>query len=132
MIRNAKFFYCASLLIAAWSLQVEAAPSRALIGSENLVANGCNTESQPYEVGIPTPENLDKDFNGNLPGIEIIAHHNGNAGWENLAFLPSGTGVKFALHARGAGHYVHTPVGGGTCVGAAGANINVDVYAHYK
>ena len=51
----------------------------------------------------------------------------------NFALADGGAAVSYQLSARGGGHRINNPFSGGNvCVGATGANIAIDVYAHYK
>jgi hypothetical protein len=85
-------------------------------------------------VVIPNAEKLDRDYKGLLGGIEVvIRERNGTASHSNFAFVDGGKAMIYQLQARGAGIRLRMPGGNGNvCYRAEGANIAIDVYAHYK
>jgi hypothetical protein len=108
--------------------------TRVKIGTAFKRENGCNESGQNFKFVIPRPEQLDLDYKGDvLAGMErVYATHNGNVRDNNYAFTDNGTAIVFSLSAKGGGTYVRPPIGGGWCAGATGADITVDIYAHYK
>jgi hypothetical protein len=62
----------------------------------------------------------------------------GTHAYRNFTFINDGKAVTYQLYAKGAGHWVDPPtvagikIGGGACIGAAGASEGIDIYAHYK
>jgi hypothetical protein len=109
--------------------------TRVKIGTASKRENGCNASSQNFKFVIPHPEQLDLDYKGNvLAGIErVYTEHNGTVSDNNYAFTDNGTAIVFSLSAKGGGHYIHSPFGGGgVCVDATGANITVEIFAHQK
>jgi hypothetical protein len=107
--------------------------TRDKIGTASKRENGCNQSGQNFKFVIPHPEQLDLDYKGVIAGIErVYTEHNGTTSDNNYAFTDNGTAIVFSLSAKGAGTYIRPPFGGGWCQGAEGANITVEVYAHYK
>jgi hypothetical protein len=108
--------------------------TRLKIGTASVRANGCNDSSQSFKFVILDAEKLDRSFNGVLAGLErTYTEANGTRSDTNWAFTDGGSAVTFSLYAKGGGNWVKSPFGGGgVCVGASGANITVEVYAHYK
>jgi len=114
-------------------------PTRIKIASSYVGANGCHDTTQSFATQVPNAGRLDRSYHGVLDGIEVVetAANNGHA-FRNFAFTSDGNGITYQLYAKGAGHWVDPPrafgvqVGGGVCVGAAGASEGIDIYAHYK
>lgn len=121
-------------------VHTDAAPStkstRIKIGSGSHRENGCTESySAPFHIAIPNPAQLDHNYKGVLGGIErVYTEANGTRKDLDWAFTDNGSAVTFRLYARGGGTRIRNPFGGGgsVCQGASGANITVDVYAHYK
>ena len=113
-------------------------PSRVEVASNSVRANGCHDTSQRFATTVPNVDQLDRNFHGILDGIEIVETeaNNGHA-IRNVTWSGPNT-VSYELYAKGAGNWIDPPkilgvtIGGGVCVGAAGASEGVAVYAHYK
>jgi hypothetical protein len=109
------------------------AAARVKIAQDDITATGCNGQSTNWRTAsIPNPSDLDTAYKGELGGIEVSTWGNGRHG-HNIKFTDNSTAIAYQLWAHGAGHYVHSPIGGGgVCVGAAGADSGIKIYAHYK
>jgi hypothetical protein len=113
--------------------------NRVKIASNYIAANGCHDNTQTFTTGIPSVERLDRDYHGVLAGIEVAETAGNNThAYRNFTFINDGKAISYQLYAKGAGNWVDPPVvlgqkiGGGACVGAAGASEGIDIYAHYK
>jgi hypothetical protein len=107
--------------------------TRVKIGTASHRENGCNQSGHNFKFVIPNPEQLDLGYNGVLAGIErVYTEGNGTRADNNYAFTDNGTAIVFSLFAKGGGSYVRPPIGGGWCAGATGANVAVEIYAHYR
>jgi hypothetical protein len=114
-------------------------PMRIKIASNYVRADGCHDTTQSFTTQIPNADRLDRSYHGVLDGIEVVetAANNGHA-FRNFAFTSDGKAVTYQLYAKGAGHWVDPPrviglqVGGGACVGAAGASEGIEIYARYR
>jgi hypothetical protein len=110
--------------------------TRVKIASSSVRENGCSETYQTFKANIPNSERLDRSYSSySMPdGIEVVVREaNGAVGHRNFAFTDSGTTVTYQLHARGGGTRIRNPFNGGSyCHNASGANITIDVYAHFK
>jgi hypothetical protein len=126
-------------LLASVGAGVADEPTRIKIGSNYVRADGCHDMTQSFTTQIPNADRLDRSHHGVLDGIEVVetAANNGHA-FRNFIFTNDGNAVTYQLYAKGAGHWVDPPrvfgvqVGGGACVGAAGASEGIDIYAWYN
>jgi hypothetical protein len=120
----------------AFSDSVSAAEeeTRIKIASSSIRENGCSETYKTFKAVIPNPERLDRSYKGVLDSIEVaVREGNGTRGYSNFVFTDGGAAVSYQLYARGGGHRIQSPLGrGSVCVDASGANITIDVYAHYK
>jgi hypothetical protein len=115
-----------------------ALPARVDVAHYSVRANGCHDTSQTFSTTVPNVEQLDRDYHGATDGIEIVETeaNNGHA-IRNVRWTGPNT-LTVELYARGAGNWVDPPkifgqsIGGGACIGAAGASEGVIIYAHYR
>ncbi|ESZ11916.1 hypothetical protein [Mesorhizobium sp. L48C026A00] len=108
--------------------------TRVKIASSSHREVGCSESTASFKTVIPNFEKLDTGFQGALAGIEVVVRErNGTASYGNLTFTDGGAAVTYNLRARGAGTRLRMPWGGGNvCQRAEGANISIEIFAHYK
>jgi hypothetical protein len=108
--------------------------TRVKIATSSLHENGCSETAQTFKVAIPNHEKLDLNYNkGPAGGIEVVTRENNHGSYGNIALVDDGAAVVYQLSAHGGGHRLSNPFNGGNvCVDASGANITIEVYAHYK
>ena len=122
-------------LMSTAGLGLASEPTRSKIASSSIRENGCSQTSQTFKAIIPNPERLDRSYEGSLNGLEVIEREgNGRRSYGNFAFADAGTAVTYQLHAQGGGTRIQNPFGGSgnVCVGATGANLTIEIWAHYK
>ena len=108
---------------------VPALPTLRVIATLHHEAGECQMVSKHYQYLIPDFSELDLDFNGSSPGLEIIAvNQSGNAGFTNI--VRSGKTLGFDVLAHGTGHQM--PLFGQNCLGGTPAFTDIVVKAHYK
>jgi hypothetical protein len=113
---------------------VASEPTRSKIASSSIRENGCSETSQTFKAVIPNPERLDRSYQGVLNGIEVVEREgNGRRSYGNFAFVDAGTAVIYQLRAQGGGTRIRSLGGNGNvCVGATGANLTIEIWAHHK
>ncbi len=124
-------------LVLATSLVVPASanePTRIKIASASHKEDGCSGSSKSFKIAIPHPERLDREYKGVLAGIErVYVEANGTRRDGDWAFADNGSALIFSLYSKGGGTRIRHPFNNGNwCHGASGANITVEIYAHYK
>jgi hypothetical protein len=123
----------AALSIASGTILAKAeSPTRVKIGSAAHRENGCGASYKSVKIAVPQPERLDLDYKGVIAGIErVYTEGNGTRSETDYAFVDNGASLSFQLFAKGGGTRLSV-FGRSWCQGASGANITVDIYAHYK
>lgn len=122
----------AALSIAGLAKAQDEASTRVKIASAAHRENGCSESSKGFKVVIPNPEKLDLNYKGVLAGIErVYTEANGTRSDSDYAFADNGASLTFRLFAKGGGTRISV-FGTNTCTKASGANIAIDLYAHYR
>jgi hypothetical protein len=106
---------------------------RIKIGTASHHEAGCSDSSASFKFVIPESTRLDLNFKGVLAGIErVYTEANGTRRDENWAFADIGSAVTFSIWVKGGGTRFRNPFNSGSwCQGASGANLTVEVWAHY-
>lgn len=110
---------------------------RMKIATNYVRENGCHEKTLTFTTQVPNVDRLDRSYHGKLDGLEIVESGNGTRALRNVTWV-NATTISYQLSVKGAGFWVDPPkvfgtrIGGGYCHGAAGASLEVSVYAHYR
>lgn len=106
---------------------------RIKIGSASHHEAGCSESSANFKFVIPEATRLDLNYKGVLAGIErLYTEANGTRRDDNWAFADNTSAVTLSIWVKGGGTRIRNPFNNGSwCQGASGANLTVEVWAHY-
>jgi hypothetical protein len=110
---------------------------RVKIATNYVRENGCHEKTQTFTTQVPNVDRLDRSYHGKVDGLEVVESGNGTRALRNVTWV-NGNTISYQLYVKGAGFWVDPPkvlgtrIGGGYCHGAAGASLEVSVYARYR